>query len=458
MPESILRWMNLFGRCRYQISEHEPLRGALSIMDPREFAIEVVNQLQSSGHQALWAGGCVRDQLLGRTPKDYDVATSALPGQVREVFGKKRTLPIGASFGVITVLGPRESVPVVDSGGNPTGETETVQHAIEVATFRRDGGYSDGRRPDSIEYTDAEEDAKRRDFTINGMFFDPVNEQVLDFVDGREDLRAKQIRAIGNPHKRIEEDKLRMLRGVRFASTFEFALEPQTLAAIQKHAPEIALVSGERIGAEVRRMLAHIKRRDSVALLRESGLLNEIVPGGDEVFGGDQEWNTMLESLGRLGGIQPDGGDFESAAAILLEPVIEQHGIASIYNAWKLSNDQKQSIGWICKHWRTLDRADEEKWSVIQPLLLRPDAGRALAVAEAKCGSVSDGVALCRERLAWPADRLNPEPFLDGRDLIGMGVEKGPKFKQILNAIRDAQLDGKILSVEQAEEFAKSFG
>ena len=169
----------------------------------RQFAIEVVQTLQSAGHQALWAGGCVRDQLLDRTPKDFDVATSANPDQVREVFGKARTLSIGASFGVITVLGPP------GSGADP----------IEVATFRRDGGYSDGRRPDTVEFTDAKEDALRRDFTINGMFFDPVESKVIDYVGGKEDLKAQVVRAIGDPNERIEEDKLRMLRAVRFAST-----------------------------------------------------------------------------------------------------------------------------------------------------------------------------------------------------------------------------------------------
>ena len=187
-------------------------------MESRDFAIEVVKTLQAAEHEALWAGGCVRDQLLGRTPKDYDVATSASPEQVRDVFGKRRTLPIGASFGVITVLGPK------GSGVDP----------IEVATFRRDGGYSDGRRPDAVEFTDAKEDALRRDFTINGMFFDPVESKVIDYVGGKEDLAARVVRAIGDPSERINEDKLRMLRAVRFASTFGFELESATLAAVQQ--------------------------------------------------------------------------------------------------------------------------------------------------------------------------------------------------------------------------------
>ena len=182
-------------------------------MNSREFAILVVQQLTNAGYQALWAGGCVRDQLMGIPPKDYDVATNATPDQIREVFGKRRTLPIGAAFGVITVLGPKQADP------------------IEVATFRRDTGYSDGRRPDGVEFTDAKEDALRRDFTINGMFYDPLKEQVVDYVGGKDDLKAKRIRAIGVPQERIEEDKLRMLRGVRFAAKFGFEIESDTLAA-----------------------------------------------------------------------------------------------------------------------------------------------------------------------------------------------------------------------------------
>ena len=199
---------------------------------PRQFAREITAKLQEAGYQALWAGGCVRDQMLGKEPKDYDVATSARPEQVRELFGHKRTLPIGASFGVITVLGPK-------SAGQ-----------IEVATFRRDADYSDGRRPDAVEFTDAREDALRRDFTINGMFYDPVHDRVEDYVGGVEDLKKKVIRAIGNPHERIYEDKLRMLRAVRFSSTYGFEIDPATLDAIRQHAHEIKIVSGERIGAE----------------------------------------------------------------------------------------------------------------------------------------------------------------------------------------------------------------
>ena len=424
-------------------------------MTQREFAIQVVKTLQAAGHQALWAGGCVRDQILGRDPKDYDVATSAHPDVVRQLFGKKRTLPIGASFGVITVLSPKVTE-VAPEDGDGSEASKIVQHVIEVATFRRDTGYSDGRRPDGVEFTDAREDAIRRDFTINGMFYDPIKEEVIDYVGGQEDLSAKKIRAIGNPHERIEEDKLRMLRGIRFTSTFEFELDSQTLDAIQKHASEIGLVSGERIGAEMRRMLVSPNRRSAVELLRFSGLLAEILDDGKSLFDG-ADWSAILARLDVL-----DSNEFVAAAAILLEAYIEVHGIAPVFDRWKLSNDERKSIEWICKNWIKLVDADQSPWSEIQPLLLKSDVASALQVAEAHQKSSagqsdSRGIAFCRERLRWPREKLDPKPFLDGADLIMLGIERGPRFKEILDAVRRAQLDHKIETIEQAQKLALTY-
>src|SRR4051812_15317903 len=226
----------------------------------RAFALEIAQKLRAAGFEALWAGGCVRDELLGLTPKDYDVATSATPDQIRDLFGHRRTLPIGVSFGVITVLGPREA-----------GQ-------IEVATFRTDAAYSDGRHPDSVTFTTAEHDAQRRDFTINGLFYDPIAEQVVDYIGGQEDLKRRVIRAIGDPRLRLSEDKLRMLRAVRFAAAFEFAIDAETLRAIQEMADQITTVSPERIGAEIRRMLLDANRAKALELLRDSGLLPHILP------------------------------------------------------------------------------------------------------------------------------------------------------------------------------------
>src|SRR3954469_11160504 len=225
----------------------------------REFALEIAQKLRAAGFESLWAGGCVRDELLGLTPKDYDVATSATPDQIRDLFGHRRTLPIGAAFGVVTVLGPRAA-----------GQ-------IEVATFRTDAAYSDGRHPDSVSFTTAEHDAQRRDFTINGLFYDPIAKKVVDYVNGQEDLQRRTIRAIGDPRLRLSEDKLRMLRAVRFAAAFNFQIEPETLHAIQEMAPQITTVSPERVGAELRRMLLDPNRATALELVRQTNLLPHVL-------------------------------------------------------------------------------------------------------------------------------------------------------------------------------------
>ena len=413
-------------------------------MTPRQFAFDVVRKLQLAGHEALWAGGCVRDQLLGIEPKDYDVATAARPEQIRELFGKKRTLPIGAAFGVISVM-----------GGN-AGQ-------IEVATFRRDSGYSDGRHPDTVEFTDAREDALRRDFTINGMFFDPLAEKVIDFVGGQQDLANKMIRAIGDPHERIDEDKLRMLRGVRFASTFSFDLDEETFVAIKQHAPEIHIVSEERIGAELVRMLAHPHKSMAARLLAESRLLNEVIPKewpnsdqwGRKIW--DQRWNELhrLESC-----------EFAAVIAVLLRSYFEERVselallTGQLKSAWRLTNAQRDNLNWINRHWKTLAEAHQKNWSVIQPLLINTNAPAALDVGTSILGLTSDsedelmaGIRFCRERLGWPREILDPPPLLDGQDLIGLGIPPGPRFKSLLQAVRDSQLDGKIETVDEAREF-----
>src|SRR5208337_2826401 len=233
------------------------------MIDPeqqRRFALEVVRRLRAGGFEAYWAGGCVRDELLGRTPKDYDVATSATPPEIRALFGQQRTLPLGAAFGVITVLGPR-----------PAG-------MIEVATFREDVGYSDGRHPDHVTFSSAREDAARRDFTINGMFFDPLDRAVIDFVGGQADLQNQLIRAIGSPRLRFGEDKLRMLRAVRFTAAYGFSLDAETAATVREMAGQITAVSSERIAMEMRRVLTESGRVQGVRLLVELGLAAVVLP------------------------------------------------------------------------------------------------------------------------------------------------------------------------------------
>jgi poly(A) polymerase len=419
-------------------------------MPPQQFAISVVEKLQHAGFEALWAGGCVRDLLLDRPPQDYDVATNARPEQIRELFGQRRTLAIGAAFGVITVLSPK-------SGPQSAGQ-------VEVATFRRDGGYSDGRRPDSVEFSDAQEDAIRRDFTINGMFYDPLSKTVMDYVGGETDLAAGLIRAIGNPHERIEEDKLRMLRGIRFAATFDFEIEPETWAAIKKHASEIGVVSPERIGAEVTRMLTDKNRASAARRLLESGLLNEILPSGSKGWRSTDSWSEVNWELRFAELERLKTHDLEPAIYLLLrdywdgdstdnQPTIEVLA-KQLQGAWRLKNDGRDRIVWIGNHWQTLLVAESRPWSRIQPLLVSGSAGLALDTATAITGT-SPGIAYCRERLAWPAEELDPPPLIDGQDLIKLKIYPGPQFKHLLAAVRDRQLDGELATAAAAVEFVK---
>jgi tRNA nucleotidyltransferase/poly(A) polymerase len=411
----------------------------------REFAVRVVRELRAAGHAAYWAGGCVRDQLLGLAPKDYDVATDAPPERVREIFGHRRTLAIGASFGVITVLGPKHASP------------------IEVATFRRDAAYSDGRHPDSVAFSNAHEDAQRRDFTINGLFFDPLQGEVIDYVDGQADLRRGIIRAIGNPTERIAEDKLRMLRGIRFAATFGFALDLATLAAIQQQADELVIVSAERIAAEMRRMLVHANREGALRLLDEAGLLEIVLPESAslEPLTADGPWPRTLRVLQGLGAFgQPT---FAVALAALLRemrPAAEAtHSlVASVASRWKLANDERDGVAKLLREEPLVRRASELPWPQLQRILIAPRIEELLhysaAVAQQTDGYTAE-IELCRAKLALPAVELNPPPLVTGNDLIAAGLPAGPGFRALLEAIRDAQLERQIATPAEALALAR---
>jgi len=404
----------------------------------RDFAVHVVESLRRHGFEALWAGGCVRDQLLGRTPKDYDVATSARPDAVREVFGKRRTLPIGAAFGVINVLGPRGA-----------GQ-------IEVATFREDAQYSDGRRPDSVAFSDARQDALRRDFTMNGLFYDPIENEVHDYVNGREDLAAGVVRAIRDPYERIAEDKLRMLRAVRFAATFQFTIEENTWQAVQQEAASIHVVSAERIAAEMKRMLLDPNRRRAAELLRDSGLLLQILP--ESAGWNDQaSWIKTLRLLEQL-----HSPTHSMALAALLYELCDQGANSAlariVCKRWRLSNEDTDGAEWITKHASTILNAAKSPWSQVQRLMISPRANELLAFCETLAtvqGADRNGVDLCRVKLAEPEETLNPPPLISGNDLRTAKIPAGPIYKSLLDAIRDAQLNGQVSTAEEALEFAK---
>lgn len=409
-----------------------------------EFATQVVQRLVDAGYEALWAGGCVRDHLLGRTPKDYDVATNARPDQVRELFGRRRTLAVGESFGVIVVLGPKAA-----------GQ-------VEVATFRNDGDYLDGRRPDSVTFSTPFEDAKRRDFTINGMFFDPLADRVLDFVGGERDLAAGVIRAIGDPAARMQEDKLRMLRAVRFAATFEFHLDEDTASAVRSMAPQIDAVSTERIAAELRRMLGHEHRDRALQLSADVDLLPEIVPELNPVMENTDAWARLLQHLRLLGNT-----DFPVALAAVLATITDRQlneslsgqQVEIIGKRLRLSNREISDAGWILAHRETLQDASSLSLAQLKRLLAQPLAAALIQFDRADQESRdlepvdSD---FCTDFLSRHSDdEINPSPLLSGRMLIARGHTPGPRFKDVLDSVRDAQLNLQIATEAEALALAE---
>jgi poly(A) polymerase len=433
-------------------------------MTEKQFAIDVVRRLHEAGYQALWAGGCVRDELLGLVPGDYDIATSARPEEVRRLF--RRTVAVGQSFGVIEVLGPRS---------NP----EPLK--VQVATFRADVSYSDGRHPDAVVFSSAREDALRRDFTINGMFFDPLRGELLDYVGGQEDLRRSILRAIGDPVVRFTEDKLRLLRAVRFATRFQLTIDPSTAAAIRSMAEQIAVVSAERIAEELRRLLVHPQRARGVRLLDELGLVKPILPellpmkglpqGPPDAPTGDL-WAHVLRVLELLG---PEPS-FPLAFAALLHDVGKPRTVGrtpdrytfyyhehvgcrmagDIGERLKLSRAESDRIQWLVEKHQILCDVRSMRTSTLKPLLAHPairellDLHRADALAS---GRSVEHVDYCEFLLReWTPEDLNPPPFVTGHDLTRHGLKPGPQFKRLLEAVREAQLEGTVTTKKQALE------
>jgi hypothetical protein len=414
----------------------------------RQFAVEVVEKLRAAGFEALWAGGCVRDQLLGKMPKDYDVATSARPEEIRDLFGRRRTLAIGASFGVISVLGPKAA-----------GQ-------IEVATFRRDAAYSDGRHPDSVSFSNAQEDAQRRDFTINGLFYDPLQQQVIDYVGGEEDLKRKIVRAIGQPLERIAEDKLRMLRAVRFAATFDFELDGATLDAVREQAHEIVIVSAERIAAEMRRMLVDRHRARAVELLFKTGLLEMVLPEARTLSPDSDEppnesrgvmWRRTMAILSELK--EPAFGT--ALAALLRElPYAGGQSIAhAVGQRWRLARDEWILADWLLRNEQIVRGAERFGWPQVQRVLIEPEAAELIKYGRAVASVLDGGLAeveFCEAKLALPWQVLNPPPLITGADLQELGLSPGPAFREILEKVRDLQLTGQLRTTEAAREWVQS--
>lgn len=408
--------------------------------EQRGFALSVVQKLRSAGFQSLWAGGCVRDALLGIEPSDYDVATDAPPEEVIRLFGKRRTVPVGASFGVVMVLDPAHRA-----------------SPVEVATFRSDGQYVDGRRPVSVQFSSPEEDAQRRDFTINGMFFDPIEEQVIDYVGGHEDLQQRIVRAIGDAQARLSEDKLRMLRAIRFASTYDFSLDGATFKAIQNLREQICQVSIERIAQELRRMFAHSSRPRSLMQLSATGLLTVLFPfvstDDDLRFVSDLEEKFAVLHLNR----------HETAFALLFDHLYVNDGenlrhrlkdVAAECRKMRFSNDETDTIGWLIEKSSVCRRGDSLPPHILKPMLAdqrHPLLIDLLRSQESAEPAERQACMLLVDSLKkWTAEELSPQPLIDGETLKHLGISPGPQFSQVLAAIRREQLDELIATPSEA--------
>jgi poly(A) polymerase len=440
-------------------------------------ATNIVRVLRERGFQAYFAGGCVRDTLLGLTPADYDVATDATPPQVMRIFPE--TYAVGAQFGVVLV-------PTTEDSPLPPEPSEHPNY-VEVATFRNDGAYSDGRHPDQVRYSnDPQEDVQRRDFTINGLLMDPLDgDRVLDFVGGRDDLDAGMIRAIGDAERRFQEDKLRMLRAVRFAARFQYTIEPQTFAAIQRLAPMIHQVSRERVRDELTKMLTEGHARAAFELLAASGLLKGVLPEIDRMHGVEQPpqfhpegdvwihtlmlldqlmpktsrtlaWGALLHDVGKppTFRVAPDRIRFDGHVEVGVKMAEE------ICQRLHFSNDEiKQITALVANHMRFGD-ADKMKESSLKRFMRLPKFEEHMELHRIDCLSSNRNLAnyeLVKDRLEHtPTAEIRPEPLVNGRDLIELGYKPGAEFRAILSAVEDAQLEGSLHNREEALSFILS--
>lgn len=435
------------------------------LVTPRELANSICDRLIASGFQALFAGGCVRDLLLGREPADYDVATDATPDHVMALFPE--SVAVGAKFGVILI--PHDA------------------DKVEVATFRSDVSYSDGRRPDAVIYAKSpEEDVHRRDFTINGLLMRHDTGEILDFVGGRSDLKTGIIRSIGDPDRRFEEDKLRLLRSVRFAARFGFEIEAETFRAIRKRAKDIAQVSPERIRDELTKMLTEGAAGNAFRLLDQTWLLQNVLPEISAMKGVEQppqyhpEGDVWVHTCMMLDGI-PAGSTMTLAWGVLLHDVGKPPTFRSaaetgdrirfdghvevgmrmgeeICRRLKMSNDEiDQILSLIANHMKFKDTA-QMRAATLKRFVRMPKFEEHMALHRLDCLSSHrhlETYEFVREFLKrTPPEQVRPSKLLTGEDLIYMGFSPGPEFKEVLRAVEDAQLEGSIQTREEALELA----
>ncbi len=443
-----------------------------------DFARAVAARLQQAGYAAYFAGGCVRDRLMHRVPADYDVATNAAPPEVMRLFPHHSA--VGAQFGVVLVHDR-----AADAGHHRQEPALPAARDVAVATFRTESSYRDGRHPAGVRYARRpEEDVARRDFTINGLLYDPIADQLLDFVGGREDLDRRVIRAIGDAHERFAEDRLRMLRALRFAARLEFAIEPATWRALQAAAPGITGISPERIRDEILRMLTEGRARRAFELLADSGLLQILLPEVERMRGVEQppqfhpEGDVWTHTLIMLDGL-PAGCSPTLALGALLHDVgkpptfrrapdrirFDRHVEAGAAIARDIARrlclsaaETEHVIALVAGHMRFTD-APRMRPATLKRFLRQPGFEDHLELHRLDCLS-SHGVFEAYEfvraaQARIPAEALHPPRLLTGRDLIAMGYPPGPMFKQILQAVEEAQLEGTLAEPEAARAWVR---
>jgi poly(A) polymerase len=440
--------------------------------DARALAERVCRILRDAGHQAYFVGGCVRDILLGREPADYDVATDATPERVQQLF--PHSLAVGAQFGVIVVI-------------ETSAAGESLQ--VEVATFRSDIGYSDGRHPDQVVYAKtAQEDVKRRDFTINALLLDPKTSEVLDFVGGRDDLRSGIIRAIGNAEDRFREDKLRMVRAVRFAARFGYAIESATLAAIAKLAPKIHQVSAERIRDELTKLLTEGKARRGFELLDETGLLQELLPEVARMKGVEQppqfhpEGDVWVHTLLMIEQLQPKSSPTLAWGVLLhdvgkpptFKPPVGPNGrirfdehvevgmrmAEEICRRLRFSNEDTAQIAALVEDHMRFKDVPQMKPATLKRFVRLNRFEEHLELHRLDCVSSHghlDNYEFVRQFITeTPPEQVRPPRLLTGDDLVRLGYRPGPAFKAILEAVEEAQLNGALSSHEEALQLVQA--
>ncbi len=418
-------------------------------------AQSICRTLRSAGYTALLAGGCVRDRLLGVEPKDYDIATAATPDEVAALFPK--CIPVGVAFGVQIVILDHEQ--------------------FEVATFRTDGAYSDGRRPDSVRFTTAEEDALRRDFTVNALFMDPETEEIIDYVNGRADLEARCIRAVGDPVQRFEEDHLRLMRAIRFASQLDFAIDPDTYTAVSQCAPLLKQISPERIRNELERILTQPRAHIAFQRLYDTGLLAEFFPELCDAVGceqppqfhpeGDVFTHTLLllEHLENpsftlaMGALLHDIGKpptqtFEDRIRFNFHEKVGAEMSKVICRRLRMSNEESERITWLVANHMRIACAQEMRESKRKRLVREEGFEELLDLMRLDCLgchrdlSLYDWLKDYAEKL--PKKVARPELLVNGKDLIALGYAPGPQFKEILVTLEDLQLENQLSTNEEA--------